>query len=545
MKSPAYPLVGTFFVWTMLLGASVFGASKLERPNVILLFADDISARELPIYGSTVWSGALKGEDTSDMQYRAKTPVLDRLAEEGCWFANTWSGTICSPARAMMMTGRFAHIHKWWDNKDKGRYIGANGKPQTWPLYESSSIHLGHVAQMAGYGTFWAGKTQMSGDLTRYGYDEGCFTPGSLSETDNPYTDFTMFTMKANGKQMIYNSDTGKPISTYLQHSWYWYPWVRLMNNGGKAGFEWWPNTPESRETFGLHTYGPDVELDFIFRFMERKHSERKPFFVYHTSHLGHDAFDWMYPESGNKWPGTPVVKWMGDGYERVEPKISGDAGEYDAHGTVTEPGIHKHINYLDYQVWLYRRKLEELGIADNTIFIFCADNGTSGYGKHNLDRQKGPHVPLFIYAPGMTKSGRQEALVSMSDFLPTLAELVGVELPAEYSVNGESLVPFLYSEKKEHRDWIYTYQGAAQLIRGRKVLRDGKGKWWDLTNDPDDLISFNRIEDWSMVSEEHRKERDLLDSILPRFDLHGVEPDAPGMGMRVSDKKNLAGEED
>jgi len=50
-------------------------AGALEKPNIILIYADDISARELPMYGSSVWSKPERG-DTSDPAHRAKTPVL-------------------------------------------------------------------------------------------------------------------------------------------------------------------------------------------------------------------------------------------------------------------------------------------------------------------------------------------------------------------------------------------------------------------------------------------------------------------------------------
>ena len=61
---------------------------------------------------------------------------------------------------------------------------------------------------------------------------------------------------------------------------------------------------------------------------------------------------------------------------------------------------------------------MKELGIADNTVLIFCADNGTSNYGKGSFASQKGVHVPLFIYAPGlhMTKQGEQNILTNISD---------------------------------------------------------------------------------------------------------------------------------
>lgn len=505
----------------------------VDRPNIIILFADDISARELPIYGASVWSQPTKG-DTDDPRYRARTPVLDRLANEGCWIRTAWASVVCSPSRAMMMTGRYAHLHKWWGNKSKGKYLDQDGRETTWPLYLSSPHQIGHIAQQAGYGTYWAGKTQMAGDLRRYGFAQGCFTPGNLSDKDNPFTDFKLYYARENGKKVLRNADTDSVVDTYLQHSWYWYPHVRLMNHNGKD-FQWWPNTPESKAKFGPGTYGPDVELDFVFDFMEKQVNTGKPFFVYHTSHLGHDAFNWLDPDSESRWPGTPVVKWDGKKYTRTEPRITGDKGQYDTHGTVTGPGIHNHINYLDYQVWLYQNKLKELGVAGNTIFVFCADNGTSGYGKNSTDRQKGVHVPLIISAPGLTKRGEQNVLVNLSDFLPTIADLIGADLPTDYEINGESLVPFLFGDRKTHREWIYGYKDKEQIIRGMGVLRDGRGKWWDVQRNPADLISFPQITDWNSVSPAHRAERDRLLAVLPRFDQRSHGRNAPGMENRAN----------
>lgn len=512
-----------------------------SKPNIILVYADDISARELPIYGSSVWTKD-KGVDTSDEAFRARTPVLDQMAQEGCWVKTAWASVVCSPSRAMMMTGRYAHLHKWWNNSYKGRYIDENGKETTWPLYMSSPLQIGHVAQQAGYGTYWAGKTQMAGDLREYGFDQGCFTPGNLADKDNPFTDFKLVQKKSDGEKLVFNEDTGKPIDTYLQHGWYFYPHVRLMNHDDKD-LQWWPNTPESKQSFGLGTYGPDVELDFIFDFMNRQHAKGEPFFVYHTTHLGHGAFDWLNPANGQCWPGTPVIQWDGQKYTRTQPHITGDAGVYDTHGTVTDTGIKSHIEYLDYQMWLYRNRLQEMGIADNTVVIFCADNGTAGYGKNSHDRQKGVHVPLIIYAPGMTKHGEQDVLVNMSDLLPTIAELTGVTIPNDYAHNGESLVPFLYTDQPGHRQWVYGYSRERQIIRGDLVMKDGYDKWWDVSEEPSDLISYSEITDWNDVSAEHRAERDKLNAVLPEFDLFMTEPDAPGakLSPKNSEPKALA----
>ena len=523
--------IAVFFTVT---GFFFFGIAQ-EKPNIVLIYADDISARELPIYGSTVWSGPRsrdqKGGDTSAITYRAKTPVLDKLAQEGCYIKTTWAATVCSPSRAMMMTGRYAHLHKWWHNKDKGN--NPKGK-KTWNLYESSPHTIAHVAKAGGYQTYWAGKTQMK--IDGFPFDEGCFTPGEGSyNTSIHTTDFRLESKKIEGKKVVFNADTGKEADSYVQSGWYWKPHVQLMNHPrASQKFEWWPNDEASKKRFGLNTFGPDVELEFIFDFMERKVEKDEPFFVYHTSHLGHDAWDFLHPESKNKWPGTPKISWDGKKYSRIEPKVTGDNGVYNTHETITESGIHNHINYLDYQVWQYINKFKELGIENNTLFIFTADNGTSGYGKSSPVSQKGTHVPMIIYAPGMqlTKKGAQDVLVNISDILPTIADLGGVHIPADYEINGVSLLPFLTTSKDSHRNWIYAYHKDNTIIRGNKVLKDGNGKWYDVSQYPDDLISFPKITDWTQVSEAHRKERDMLNKIIPKYDLHSSAHDAPKGGL-------------
>jgi arylsulfatase A-like enzyme len=514
----------------LLLFCQLFVNAQKQQPNIVVLYADDISARELPIYGSTVWSmpkgGELKGGDTQDAMYRAQTPVLDSLANAGCYIKTAWAATICGPSRAMMMTGRYAHRHKWWHNNDKGK---APDGTSLWRLYDSSPHTIGHVAQKGGYATYWAGKTQMS-DVREFGFDEGCFTPGEGSyNTAIHTTNFRLETRIEDGEKKIYNADTNKEVESYAQSGWYWKPHVQLMNHPSNTDeLEWWPNNDQAKDTFGLNTYGPDVEREDIFDFMERKQKETTPFFISHPSRLGHDAWDFLHPNSGNKWPGTPKISWDGVKYTRTNPNVTGSVGVYDIHGTVTDDGIHHQINYLDYQVSLYLQKFRELGIETNTIFIFCADNGTSGYGKSDPTSQKGTHVPMIIYAPGleMTKQGKQDILVNISDILPTVAEIAGVTIPDTYEVNGQSLLPFLTTEQTTHRPWIYGYHKGLQIIRGHSVLRDGKGNWYDVAADPADLISFYKIEDWGQVSELHRQEREALEGVLPAFDLYETEHD-------------------
>lgn len=533
------------------LAAVLLNQSALaeKKPNIIILFADDISARELPFYGSSKWSvpigGDLEGGSTSDMQYRANTPNLDRMAREGCYFKTTWASTICGPSRAMMMTGRYAHLHKWWHNSDKGK--APDGK-SSWRLYESSPHIIAHIAKKGGYETYWAGKAQMD-DVRYFGFDEACLTPGQGSYNKAIHTtDFRLESRTVDGETKIFNADADIEIadhaaSRYVQSGWYFYPHVQLLNHpDAEDDLEWFPNNAAAADTFGVHSYGPDIELEFALNFMERKVDEDKPFFIYHTSHLGHDAYDFLHLDEGNKWPGTPKIEWDGRKYILTKPNITGDKGVYDTHGTLTEDGIHTHINYLDFQVWQYLNKLKELGVENNTIFVFCADNGTSGYGKGLLSMQKGPHVPLLVYAPGMnlSKQGLQDILVDMSDIVPTVADIAGVKIPDSYEINGKSLYPYLFTREIQHREYIYSYHKETQFVRGKYVLKDGKDSWYDVSTNPRDLESFTKITNWDNMPQTHKDERTMLEGVLDRFDLHATEHDAPAGGYGEQEELRL-----
>ncbi len=524
-------------------------ATKTDKPNIVVLFADDISAREFPIYNSSVWSDT-HGENTTDETLRAKTPVMDRLAKEGCWISTCWGASVSSPSRAMMMTGRFASTTKWWHNGDCGTYLNAQGKEEKWPLYESSPLQMAKLAQMGGYATYWAEKTQMPypEKADKYGFDEGCYTPGELA-FGAVNTDFTMKTVKDDqGKKLQKIEDSGRLVDTYPQISYYWMPGVALVNDPSckeKNTMEAWPNTPESKASFGLNSYGPDIATDHIFNFIDRKNKEGKPFFIYHTTHLGHASYDFINPDVNSLWAEAPKVKWTGKKYLRTEPNITGDKGEYNLNNSLAPAGMHSQISYIDYIVWRYMEKFKKMGIDDNTVFIIAADNGSAKYGKGSVECQKGAHIPLIIYAPclKMTKKGEQDVLANICDILPTVAEIAGVEIPDSYKINGESMLSFLTTKQAEHRDWIYTYKSSQQLIRGDKVLKDGTGVWYDVTARPADLISFPVIKDWSTVSQAHRDQKAELEKLLTKFDNYASEHDGPGgtMGPKTSSKKSKA----
>ena len=458
----------------------ISGAQTSDKPNIVVLLADDISAREFPIYNSNVWTGKIE-TNTKAKDQRAFTPVMDDLANRGCWISTCWSCTVSSPTRAQLMTGRYATQTKWWHNSDCGTYANTDGKQETYPLFESSPMMIGKIAQLGGYATYWTGKAQMDhidDCIDKYGFDEACYSP---DEGNKQYTDLRMNKIAGEPRNFI-NADSGEKIfDTYRQASYYWMPAMAIVNDPSckeRNKMETWPNTAAARAKYGLNTFAPDVEQDFAFNFIDRKHKEGKPFFIYHTTHLGHGAYNFTNPHTECQYPETPKIEWTDKGYVRTEPNITGDKGVYDYHNSTSDEGIHSHINYIDYIVWRYMEKFKKMGIEQNTIFIITADNGTSRYGKSFVEKQKGTHVPMIIYAPAlkMKKQGRQEALVNISDILPTIADIVGVKIPKNYKIDGESMIPFLTNKNEGHRDFIYSYRSGCQMIRGDKVLRDGYG---------------------------------------------------------------------
>ncbi|QDT67803.1 Arylsulfatase [Planctomycetes bacterium MalM25] len=512
--------------------AVVVAEAAAAKPNVVILFADDISPRELPIYGSTVWSKP-KGGDTSDPRFRARTPVIDRLASDGCYITNAWGATVCMPSRAMMMTGRFATQTKWWHNRDLGRVQTVRGK-RTWYLFESSPIGMGQVATMGGYASVWAGKTQMQvrGEaFQRFGFSEGMIGTGEELEIRRHEYGFRTSVVSVGGERKVKNLDSGRIAPGYPmpRRSYGFNPHLVVVNEKGqKVGLEWWPNTPEAQASFSVNTYGPDVETDYCLDFMERQHRAGKPFLVYHATFLGHGDFDWLNPNSGSKWPGTPVIEWDGESYHRTEPNITGSNGQYETNGTVTESGLHSHVNYIDYIMWRYVEKAKKLGVEDNTIFIFSADNGSYLFGKGRVDQQRGTHVPLIVHAPGMTKRGKQDVLASLTDVVPTLADIMGVAIPDNYAIDGKSLWPYLKSSATQHREWTYGYKSGTQIIRSKNLIRDGKGRWWDASELPHDHTSFKEITGWDRVSLEYRNERKKLEQHLRSKDLYDTHYNAP-----------------
>jgi len=209
--------------------------------------------------------------------------------------------------------------------------------------------------------------------------------------------------------------------------------------------------------------YGPDVDLEVYLDFIKTNAKAKKPFLAYYSTCLPHYPWE-PTPDSKEKTYRAPNSDHKGD------PKYFPDM-----------------LAYLDKQIGSMLQTLDDLGIADNTIIIFLADNGTDtglinqwGEGKSiaggkGTMTDRGTHVPLLIRWPGKIKAGSVcEDLVDCTDFLPTLCELTGAKLP-EPSIHGRSFAPQLLGQPGQPREWIHIQNGDNRQLRNHDYMLTDK----------------------------------------------------------------------
>ena len=211
--------------------------------------------------------------------------------------------------------------------------------------------------------------------------------------------------------------------------------------------------------------YGPDVDLEVYLDFIKASAENKTPFLAYYATCLPH--FPWEpTPDSKEQTYRAPHAGHKGD------PKYFPDM-----------------LAYLDKQIGRMLQTLEDLGIADNTIVIFLADNGTDrdlvntwGDGKQIAGGKgtltdRGTHVPLIVRWPGRIQAGSTcDDLVDFSDVFPTLCELTGAKLP-EPAIHGRSFAPQLLGKPGHPREWIHIQNAGDRQVRNSEYMLDNKNQ--------------------------------------------------------------------
>ena len=419
---------------------TVFAAEPSTRPpNIVFILADDLGYAELGCFGQT----------------KIKTPNIDRLAAEGMKLTQHYAGNaVCAPSRCVLMTGMHpghATIRNNHEHKPEGQQ----------PMH-AADVTLAEMLKTRGYATGAFGKW-------------GLGFPGSEGDALNQ------------GFDHFYGYNCQRHAhSIYPAYLWDDDQRVTLNNKPPVPGHAKFPkdadpNDPAAYTRFKGADYAParinTAALDFI------RQNKDKPFYCYYPTVIPHLALqvpdDELAPYLG-KWPETPAIK-----------------AAYTPHQT-PRAAYAAFISHLDANVGRVLDLLDTLGLTENTIVVFTSDNGATYLREVDYEffqsvgplrglkgslYEGGVRVPTIVRWPGHVKPGSSSDFVSgFEDWLPTLAQIVGIETPD--SVDGISLVPTLIGKSQPARDFLYrefSGYGGQQSVRVgdwkaiRQQLRKGK----------------------------------------------------------------------
>jgi len=404
-----------------------------QRPNFLFILMDDMGWRDIGCMGSPFY----------------ETPHLDQLARQGMLFTDAYAACpVCSPTRASIMSGKYparVGVTDWIDHGGhmhplRGYLVDAPYLKQL-PLSEHS---LASALREGGYHTWHIGKWHLGSEAfwpDRHGFDinvGGCHY--------------------------------GHPPAGYFS--------------------PWHIPTLEDREE---GEYLPDRLTDEALQLIDGC-DDGRPFFLnlwYYCVHTPIQA----KPEKIEKYR----KKAQELGLDKIDPFVEGEYFPTEdkrdrrvRRRTVqSDPAYAAMIESVDENIGRLLARLEEKGIADNTVVVFTSDNGglATAEGSPTCNAplaegkgwmyEGGTREPLLVRWPNRVEPGSRCGVpVTSPDFYPTFLELAGLPLKPEQHADGVSLVPLLEGEKELSREaifWHYPHYGNQGGTPGSSVR---SGDW-------------------------------------------------------------------
>jgi N-acetylglucosamine-6-sulfatase len=410
-----------------------------SKPNMVFILTDD-----------QAWN--ILGKDG---RYTfMKTPNIDRLAAEGVDFKNAFVTTsLCSPSRACLMTGCYAHTH--------GVFINSYGDPNP------NVPFLPKELQKAGYETAFIGKWHMkNGAQPRMGFDYWLSFDGQGQYMNPP--------LNENGREFIKEGYMTDILTDYALQ------WLKRPKAKPFCLFLWHkavhaPFTPAPRDSAAF--------ADAVIPEYKNWYEDMK------------DKPQWM---RRGWYYGVHNQVWKESKGKPVPDKI--DPHPWD-------PKNPRWLNYLramlavDKSTGEIRQCLEQLNVLDNTVLIFGSDNGFF-LGSHQrsdkrLMYEESLRIPLIIRYPKMIKQGTKNSeMVLNIDVAPTMIELAGGKIPG--GMQGTSLVPLLKNKSAGWRtSFMYEYFQEAYAPGFVTVVgvRNKRYKYIESPNEKNDINELYDLE--------------------------------------------------
>ncbi len=431
-----------------ILNVTTFATSHTRKLNVLIIYTDD--HRYTGVH-------ALGGE-------AVKTPYLDKLADRGIAFTNTYlmgsfSGATCKPSRAMLHTGR--------------DLFKLDGTAHNLP---TSHTTLGEAFMNSGYHAHFIGKWHNDLKSLARSFNSGgklCGKPRYLTDQFRmPYSDWH--------EDGIYPRED----CYLLEYDEQGEVFRRPITKDDKRG-------PTGTEKTGPHV--SEVLADEAANFIQ-EYDKKQPFFMYLAFPTPHDPrqapqkYHDMYPLDEIELPPSYMPQHPFDnGHIVIRDELLAKWPRTHQIAKQHLSDYYAIITHLDDQIGLVIAALKESGMYENTIIVMAGDSGLGVgnhglLGKQNIYDEDGIHVPFIISGKMLKeedKGRRFDALCYIHDIMPTVCELAGIPIPE--TVSGKSLVPIINGEVEQIRD--YTYHAYRQHQR---AYRKGDFKLIEYVRAPD-----------------------------------------------------------
>ncbi|MHC4483303.1 MAG: sulfatase-like hydrolase/transferase [Planctomycetota bacterium] len=473
-----------------------------DRPNIILIMADDMGFSDLGCYGSEI-----------------HTPNLDRLAAGGLRFTQFYNGARCCPTRASLLTGLYAHqagvggMTSAKDDNPPGPYQG---------YLNDKCVTIAEVLKKAGYTTLMSGKWHVGETQPHWPVNRGFDRYYGLISGGANYFDITK------GKR---------------------------KNTRRRFAVDDKPHIPP-KENF----YITDAFTDNAVEFVEQYGRADRPFFLY----VAYTAPHWplhALPEDIAKYKGKYLSGW--DALRKQRYKRMIEMGIIDKkwpltprdEGAVPWDGVEDkelmdlkmavyaaQIDRMDQGIGKIMAKLEQVGKDENTLILFLSDNGGChetgplgfdsrknglppggvdsymSYGQSwanasntpfrlfkKFTHEGGIATPLIAHWPAVIKDkGKLTQQVGhIIDIMATCADVAGAQYPKTFNdkkiipLQGESLLPIFQGKKRRPHEYLFWEHRKHEAVRhGKWKLVARKRTRWELYDLEQDRSEMNNLAD-------------------------------------------------
>lgn len=382
-----------------------------------------------------------------------ETPNIDNLSKEGMLFTNAYAAcTVCSPSRAAILSGKYParlHLTDWIAGH---KYPYAKLKVPDWKIkLDHKEKLLPEAFKEASYNTVFLGKWHLM--------------PIGKKDFQEHYPTNHGFDVNIGGREWGQPKGRGK----------YFSPFDMPNLDNGKPG-----------------DFLTDNLTDAAIEFLDTVDKEN-PFLMYFSYYTIHGPV-MAPPELISK-------------YKKKATSFHNTKNEY------VNPARAGMVEKLDESVGRILKKLEDLGISENTVVILTGDNGgnydqtTNGLrGYKGFSHEGGTREPFLIKWPNKIKEGTvcKENVIG-TDFYPTMLDIAGLELESAQHKDGISILPLLLGEKnktgREALFWHYPHYHRTKpygaILEGKwkliEFFEDGNLELYDLEKDENESINLVR----------------------------------------------------